>query len=115
MAEAIQEMEADDGQRGTNDEGDISREEEEEGRTSAVNGERRERRDQQQHQTPQQQEQNNRRPAPSPGTQRRDTGNRAAEQTPMQLMEQRLRDRFGADILGQPEETVMQRNQIREE
>jgi hypothetical protein len=86
VAEAIQEMETDEVQRGNNDVGDNTREEVEEGRTSSVNGERRERRDHQQHQTPQQQQQNNTRPAPSTRTQRRDTVNRAAEQTPMQLM-----------------------------
>ena len=54
VAEAIKEMETDEGQRGSNDEGDITREEVEGGRTNAVTGERRERRDQQQHRTSQQ-------------------------------------------------------------
>ena len=108
-------METDGDRRGNNDEGDIIREDMEEGRTCAVTGERREGRDQQQHRTPQQQRQSDTRSAQSTGIQRQDTVSRAAEQTPMQLVQRRLRDRFGADILRQPEETVMQRNHMREE
>ena len=45
VAEAIQEMETEEGQRGNNDEGDNTREEVVKGRTNAVTRERRERRD----------------------------------------------------------------------
>jgi hypothetical protein len=115
VAEAIHEMETEEGQRGNNDEGYNTREEVVEGRKNAVNGERRERRDQQQHQPPHQQHHNITRPASSTCTQRHDTVSREAEQTPMQLIQQRLRDIFGPDILRQPEETVMRSNQMREE
>ena len=42
-------------------------------------------------------------------------GNNAAGQTPLQLMQQRLRERFGADILRHPKETTKQKDKINDE
>jgi hypothetical protein len=42
-------------------------------------------------------------------------GSSTSGQTPLQFMQHRLRERFGTDILRQPEETTMQRDMPREE
>ena len=42
-------------------------------------------------------------------------GSGAANQTHVQLMQQRLRERFGVDILRHPEEKTRQRDRINEE
>jgi hypothetical protein len=116
MAEAIQEMEMEIVQREIRGNGGGGREEAASEREREARGDAEGQTEQQRQQYPQQKQQ---RVADTPDLTTLRTAavpeSSAAGQPPLQLIQQGLRDRFGADILRHPEETTRQMDRINEE